>query len=40
VYQQLEPVGFILILILFYTGILGAVLMPIYRQIAGLLLSG
>ncbi len=39
-YQQLEPVGFILILILFYTGILGAVLMPIYRLIARLLLSG
>lgn len=40
VYQQLEPVGFILILILFYTGILGAVLMPVYRLIARILLSG
>lgn len=39
-YQHLEPVGFILILILFYTGILGMVLMPIYRQIARLLLFG
>jgi Zn-dependent protease len=38
-YQHLEPVGFILILILFYTGIMGLVLMPIYRQIASLLLG-
>jgi Zn-dependent protease len=37
-YRHLEPVGFILILVLFYTGIMGAVLMPIYRQIARLLL--
>jgi Zn-dependent protease len=39
-YRQLEPVGFILILLLFYTGILGAVIMPVYRLIARALLSG
>ncbi len=39
-YQYLEPVGFILILLLFYTGLMGTVLMPIYRQIARLLLFG
>ncbi|MDI6852856.1 MAG: site-2 protease family protein [Deltaproteobacteria bacterium] len=39
-YRHLEPVGFILILVLFYTGIMGAILMPIYRQIAQLLLFG
>ncbi len=33
-YQYLEPVGFILILLLFYTGLMGAILMPIYRHIA------
>jgi Zn-dependent protease len=38
-YQHLEPVGFILILVLFYTGILGMVLMPIYRLIALFLLG-
>ncbi len=38
-YQHLEPVGFILILILFYTGLMGLVLMPIYRRIAFLLLG-
>ena len=40
VYSHLQPVGFILILILFYTGILGAVLMPFYRAIALWLLGG
>ena len=39
VYQYLEPVGFILILILFYTGFLSLVLMPIYRRIALFLLG-
>jgi Zn-dependent protease len=39
VYQYLEPVGFILILVLFYTGIMGAILMPIYRLIAMFLLG-
>jgi Zn-dependent protease len=39
-YRHLEPVGFILILVLFYTGIMGAVIMPVYRQIARLLLFG
>lgn len=39
-YRHLEPVGFILILLLFYTGIMGWVLMPIYRQIARFLLFG
>lgn len=38
-YDQLQPVGFILILILFYTGILGAILMPLYRQIAMIMLG-
>jgi len=32
-------VGFVLILILFYTGILGAVLMPIYRLIVTIMLG-
>ena len=36
-YRYLEPVGFIIILLLFYTGIMGLILMPIYRQIAALL---
>jgi Zn-dependent protease len=34
-YQYLEPVGFIIILLLFYSGIMGMILMPIYRLIAG-----
>ncbi|MEW6387561.1 MAG: site-2 protease family protein [Thermodesulfobacteriota bacterium] len=38
-YQYLEPVGFILILILFYTGVMGMVLMPLYRRIAIFLLG-
>lgn len=38
-YDHLQPVGFILILILFYTGILGAIIMPIYRQIAMIMLG-
>ncbi|MDP2045730.1 MAG: site-2 protease family protein [Deltaproteobacteria bacterium] len=38
-YDHLQPVGFILILILFYTGILSAILMPIYRQIAMIMLG-
>ncbi len=38
-YRYLEPVGFILILVLFYTGILSALLMPLYRQIALILLG-
>ena len=33
-YSHLQPVGVILILILFYTGILGAIIMPLYRLIA------
>jgi Zn-dependent protease len=36
-YRYLESVGFIIILILFYTGIMGMILMPIYRLIAGFL---
>jgi len=32
-YRTLEPVGFIILLVLFYTGIMGMILMPIYRQI-------
>ena len=38
-YDYLQPVGFVLILLLFYTGILGAVIMPLYRQIAIFLLG-
>jgi Zn-dependent protease len=38
-YSHLEPVGFILILILFYTGILQIFLMPLYRWIALALLG-
>ena len=38
-YAYLEPVGFILILVLFYTGILWAIIMPFYRAIAVLLLG-
>ena len=38
-YSYLQPVGFFLILILFYTGIMGAILMPLYRQIALLMLG-
>jgi Zn-dependent protease len=38
-YAYLQPVGFVLILILFYTGIMGAILMPLYRQIMMILLG-
>jgi Zn-dependent protease len=38
-YSHLQPVGFILILILFYTGILGAIIMPLYRQIEMIMLG-
>ncbi len=38
-YSYLQPVGFILILILFYTGILGAILTPLYRQLLQILLG-
>jgi len=38
-YRYLDPVGFILILILFYTGVLGAILMPLYRVLLTLLLG-
>jgi Zn-dependent protease len=38
-YAYLEPVGFILLLILFYTGLIGALLMPFYRLIASFLLG-
>ena len=33
-YRYLEPVGFIIILLLFYAGIMGRILMPLYRLIA------
>lgn len=36
-YRYLEPVGFVIILLLFYTGIMGMILMPLYRQIAAIL---
>jgi Zn-dependent protease len=38
-YAYLEPVGFILILLLFYTGIMGVFIMPFYRLIASFLLG-
>jgi Zn-dependent protease len=38
-YDYLQPVGFILILILFYTGIMGVILMPLYRKIALIMLG-
>jgi len=38
-YAYLEPVGFILILVLFYTGIMGVFIMPFYRLIASFLLG-
>jgi Zn-dependent protease len=38
-YAYLEPVGFILILVLFYTGILGVFIMPAYRLIASFLMG-
>jgi Zn-dependent protease len=40
VYGYLQPVGFILILVLFYTGILWAIIMPFYRVIALWLVGG
>jgi Zn-dependent protease len=36
-YRYLEPVGFIIILLLFYSHIMGMFIMPIYRLIAGLM---
>lgn len=36
-YRYLEPVGFIILLLLFYSGIMGMILMPIYRQILAFL---
>jgi Zn-dependent protease len=36
-YRYLEPVGFIILLLLFYSGIMGLILMPIYRQILAFL---
>ncbi len=38
-YDYLQPVGFVLILLLFYTGVMGAVIMPLYHQIAMLMLG-
>jgi Zn-dependent protease len=38
-YSHLQPVGFILILILFYTGIMGVILTPLYRALALILLG-
>jgi len=38
-YSYLEPVGFVLILVLLFTGILWAIIMPFYRAIAVLLLG-
>ena len=38
-YAKLEPFGFILLLVLFYTGVIGAVIMPIIRFSKTLLLG-
>jgi Zn-dependent protease len=38
-YAYLEPVGFILIIVLFYSGLMGLILMPVYRLIASFLLG-
>jgi Zn-dependent protease len=38
-YAYLEPVGFILLLILFYTGLIGVFIMPFYRLLASFLLG-
>lgn len=39
VYAQLEPVGFLLILILLYSGLYSVLIMPIFRLLKGLLLG-
>jgi Zn-dependent protease len=39
IYHYLDPVGFILILALFYTGILSAIIMPVFQAIVGVLLG-
>jgi Zn-dependent protease len=36
-YAQLEPYGFIILLVLFYTGIISFILLPIYKVLIGLL---
>lgn len=38
-YAYLEPVGFVLILILFYTGVMSMILMPLYRGIMSFILG-
>jgi Zn-dependent protease len=38
-YAQLEPVGFVLILILLYSGLWSALIMPIFRFLMGILLG-
>ncbi|MBW1917123.1 MAG: site-2 protease family protein [Deltaproteobacteria bacterium] len=38
-YAQLEPVGFVIILILLYTGVLNFIIMPIFRFLAAMLLG-
>ncbi len=39
IYEQLEPFGFILILVLFYTGLMSLILMPIYTFLFRLFLG-
>jgi Zn-dependent protease len=39
-YQNLEPFGFIIILLMFYSGLMSFLLMPLYRYIARVLLGG
>jgi hypothetical protein len=38
-YHYLEPVGFVLILLLLYTGVLWAIVMPLYEMIVAFLLG-
>ncbi|MCI5164352.1 MAG: site-2 protease family protein [Candidatus Electrothrix sp. AX5] len=38
-YARLEPYGFIILLVLFYTGIIGKVIMPIINFIVGIMLG-
>ena len=38
-YAHLEPVGFVLLLLLFYTGAFNVLIMPFYRLIMGVLLG-
>ena len=38
-YARLEPYGFVIVLLLFYTGIIGKVIMPIIHFTVGLMIG-